>query len=77
MLRSKMLLTLTSADNIAKFAPQAKAASAAAKRSGIVHFEIMPENSKKVVQATEDVEGDVAANLALLLSFINERASRP
>ncbi|CAD6570058.1 MAG: Acetolactate synthase, mitochondrial [Alectoria sarmentosa] len=62
--------------NIAKFAPQAKAA-AAEKRGGIVHFEIMPKNINKVVQATEAVEGDVAASLALLLPFVNEKASRP
>lgn len=67
---------LTSAGNIAKFAPQAKAA-AAENRGGIVHFEIMPKNINKVVQATEAVEGDVAANLAILLPFVNEKASRP
>ncbi|KAI9844764.1 MAG: Acetolactate synthase, mitochondrial [Sclerophora amabilis] len=58
--------------NIAKFAPQAKAA-AAEKRGGIVHFEIMPKNINKVVQATEAVEGDVAANLALLLPHVQPR----
>lgn len=62
--------------SIAKFAPQAKAA-AAENRGGIVHFEIMPKNINKVVQATEAVEGDVAANLALLLPLVNEKASRP
>lgn len=62
--------------NIAKFAPQAKAA-AAEKRGGIVHFEIMPKNINKVVQATEAVEGDVAANLALLLPHIQTKTSRP
>ncbi|KAI9872028.1 MAG: Acetolactate synthase, mitochondrial [Pleopsidium flavum] len=62
--------------NIAKFAPQAKAA-AAEKRGGIVHFEIMPKNINKVVQATEAVEGDVAANLALLLPNIQTKSSRP
>lgn len=62
--------------SIAKFAPQAKAA-AAENRGGIVHFEIMPKNINKVVQATEAVEGDVAANLALLLPSINEVPSRP
>ncbi|KEF52319.1 acetolactate synthase I/II/III large subunit [Exophiala aquamarina CBS 119918] len=62
--------------NIAKFAPQAKAA-AAEKRGGIVHFEIMPKNINKVVQATEAVEGDVATNLATLIpkvNKVNERA---
>ncbi|POR38949.1 Acetolactate synthase [Tolypocladium paradoxum] len=52
--------------NIAKFAPGAKAA-AAEKRGGIVHFEVMPKNINKVVQATEAVEGDVATNLRQLL----------
>ncbi|KAI9762134.1 MAG: Acetolactate synthase, mitochondrial [Chaenotheca gracillima] len=58
--------------NIARFAPQAKAA-AAEKRGGIVHFEIMPKNINKVVQATEAVEGDVAANLALLLPHVQNK----
>ncbi|KAA6416212.1 MAG: acetolactate large biosynthetic type [Lasallia pustulata] len=62
--------------NIPKFAPQAKAA-AAEKRGGIVHFEIMPKNINKVVQATEAVEGDVAANLALLLPHIKTKSERP
>ncbi|RFU27858.1 hypothetical protein B7463_g8472, partial [Scytalidium lignicola] len=57
--------------NVAKFAPQAKAA-AAEKRGGIVHFEIMPKNINKVVQATEAVEGDVATNLALLLPSVKK-----
>jgi acetolactate synthase-1/2/3 large subunit len=62
--------------NLAKFAPQAKAA-AAEKRGGIVHFEIMPKNINKVVQATEAVEGDVTANLAILLPLVNKVGSRP
>ena len=62
--------------NIAKFAPGAKTA-AAENRGGIVHFEIMPKNINKVVQATEAVEGDVAANLALLLPHVNITATRP
>lgn len=62
--------------NIAKFAPQAKAA-ALEKRGGIVHFEIMPKNINKVVQATEAVEGDVAENIALLLPRVHETPSRP
>ncbi|KAI9673152.1 MAG: Acetolactate synthase, mitochondrial [Caeruleum heppii] len=61
--------------NIAKFAPQAKAA-AAEKRGGIVHFEIMPKNINKVVQATEAVEGDVATNVALLLPHVNQTNER-
>ena len=62
--------------NIAKFAPQAKAA-ALENRGGIVHFEIMPKNINKVVQATEAVEGDVADNLRLLLPHITPTPSRP
>ncbi|KZF19795.1 acetolactate synthase [Xylona heveae TC161] len=62
--------------NVTKFAPQAKLA-AAEKRGGIVHFEIMPKNINKVVQATEAVEGDVAANLALLLPQVKEKPTRP
>lgn len=50
---------------ISKFAPQAKAA-AAEGRGGIVHFEIMPKNINKIVQATEAVEGDLVENLAIL-----------
>jgi acetolactate synthase-1/2/3 large subunit len=61
--------------NIAKFAPQAKAA-AAEGRGGIIHFEIMPKNINKVVQATEAVEGDVADNLALLLPQVKAVESR-
>ncbi|KAM3078627.1 Acetolactate synthase, mitochondrial [Clarireedia jacksonii] len=59
--------------NVTKFAPQAKAA-AAEGRGGIVHFEIMPKNINKVVQATEAVEGDVAANLAQLLPGVEIRS---
>jgi len=55
---------------IAKFAPAAKLA-AAEGRGGIVHFEIMPKNINKVVQATEAVEGDVVDNLALLNPLVN------
>ncbi|OAA64368.1 Acetolactate synthase, large subunit, biosynthetic [Niveomyces insectorum RCEF 264] len=58
--------------NISKFAPGAKAAAAQGK-GGIVHFEIMPKNINKVVQATEAVEGDVATNLSLLLPQIDEK----
>lgn len=67
-------LTLTG--NVAKFAPQAKAAEAE-KRGGIIHFEIMRKNINKIVQATEAVEGDVATNLALLLPHVEETPSRP
>jgi acetolactate synthase-1/2/3 large subunit len=56
---------------IPKFAPAAKAA-AAEGRGGIVHFEIMPKNINKVIQATEAVEGDVAQNLTQLLPHVNK-----
>ncbi|KAG8414530.1 Acetolactate synthase, mitochondrial [Metarhizium acridum] len=59
--------------NIAKFAPGAKAA-AAQKRGGIVHFEIMPKNINKVVQATKAIEGDVAASIKLLLPEVEPRS---
>ncbi|BFZ58723.1 Acetolactate synthase, mitochondrial [Savitreella phatthalungensis] len=55
--------------NLAKFAPAAREA-ARNGRGGIVHFEIMPKNINKVVQATEAVEGDVADNLAALLPLV-------
>ncbi|KAK3988507.1 putative acetolactate synthase catalytic subunit mitochondrial precursor [Cladorrhinum sp. PSN332] len=59
--------------SIAKFAPAAKAA-AKEGRGGIVHFEIMPKNINKVVQATEAVEGDVGKNLALLLPQVEAKS---
>ncbi|KAK0627272.1 thiamine diphosphate-binding protein [Immersiella caudata] len=59
--------------SVAKFAPGAKAA-AAEGRGGIVHFEIMPKNINKVVQATEAVEGDVATNLAMLLPQVEAKS---
>jgi acetolactate synthase I/II/III large subunit len=62
--------------SVAKFGPAAKAA-AAEGRGGIIHFEIMPKNINKVVQATQAVEGDVATNLSLLLPLVNEVPSRP
>jgi acetolactate synthase-1/2/3 large subunit len=58
--------------NLPKFAPAAKQA-ALEKRGGIVHFEIMPKNINKVVQATEAVEGDVATNLAQLLPWVEKK----
>jgi len=52
--------------SVPRFAPQARLA-ASENRGGIIHFDIMPKNINKVVQATEAVEGDVKANLELLL----------
>ncbi|KAF2803788.1 acetolactate synthase [Mytilinidion resinicola] len=62
--------------SVAKFAPAAKLA-AQESRGGIIHFEIMPKNINKVVQATEAVEGDVITNLATLLPFVNAVEERP
>ncbi|KAF2731748.1 acetolactate synthase [Polyplosphaeria fusca] len=62
--------------NVGKFAPAARAA-AAEGRGGIIHFEIMPKNINKVVQATEAVEGDVVTNLGLLLPHVKEVKERP
>lgn len=59
--------------NAAKFAPKAQAA-AKAGRGGIVHFEVLPKNINKVVQATEAVEGDVGTNLRLLILHITARS---
>jgi acetolactate synthase-1/2/3 large subunit len=63
--------------HVPRFAPQARLA-AAEKRGGIIHFDIQPKNINKVVQATEAVEGDVTANLALLLPHVDtvEASSR-
>jgi acetolactate synthase-1/2/3 large subunit len=62
--------------NVARFAPAARAA-AAEGRGGIVHFEIMPKNINKVVQATEAVEGDVGTNLSLLIPQLDTVTERP
>lgn len=59
--------------SVAKFAPGAKAA-AAEGRGGIVHFEIMPKNINKVVQATEAIEGDVGSNLRQLIPHLEIRS---
>ena len=42
-----------------------------------MHFEILPKNINKVVQANEAVEGDVVANVQLLLPYIEEKPERP
>src|SRR5882724_11712057 len=51
------------------FAPAARAA-AQQGCGGIVHFEIMPKNVNKVVDASIPVVGDVVANLASLVPLI-------
>jgi len=61
---------------VSGFAPAARAAAAEGK-GGIIHFEIMPKNINKIVQATQAVEGDVVANLARLLPSVNIVPSRP
>ncbi|KAL2267828.1 hypothetical protein VTJ83DRAFT_5105 [Remersonia thermophila] len=58
--------------SLAKFAPAAKAA-AKEGRGGIIHFEILPKNINKVVQATEAIEGDLGANLKLLLPHVEPK----
>ncbi|KAG6812128.1 Acetolactate synthase, mitochondrial [Tricholoma furcatifolium] len=51
------------------FAPTAKAA-AAQGRGGIIHFEIMPKNINKVVEASIPILGDVVTNMASLVPLI-------
>ena len=55
--------------NYLAFAP---AACEAAQRGqgGIIHFEIMPKNINKVVNATVPILGDVVTNLSALLPLI-------
>ncbi|KAK6512372.1 Acetolactate synthase, mitochondrial [Arthrobotrys musiformis] len=61
---------------IPRFAPAARLA-ASENRGGIVHFEIMPKNINKVVQANEAIEGDVADNLKILLPQLDAIEARP
>ena len=56
--------------NLAYFAAKAKEA-ALEGRGGIVHFEILPSNINKRVEVTEAIHGDAAANLQLLLPYVN------
>ncbi|KAJ7465236.1 thiamine diphosphate-binding protein [Mycena latifolia] len=55
------------------FAPAARAA-AAQGRGGIIHFEILPKNVNKVVEATIPVLGDVVQNMAALVPHIRSSA---
>ncbi|RUO97192.1 large subunit of biosynthetic type acetolactate synthase [Jimgerdemannia flammicorona] len=55
--------------NVREFAPAARKA-AAEGRGGIIHFEIMPKNINKVIEATEAIEGDATVNLMKLLPLI-------
>ena len=52
-----------------EFAPVARAAAAQGK-GGIIHFEIMPKNINKVVDAQIPVLGDVVNNMASLVPMI-------
>ncbi|KAJ1730926.1 Acetolactate synthase, mitochondrial, partial [Coemansia biformis] len=54
------------------FAPEAKRA-AQDGRGGIVHFDILPKNINKTVNADIAVEGDVGENLAALLPMVEHR----
>jgi acetolactate synthase-1/2/3 large subunit len=52
-----------------QFAPAARAA-ALQGRGGIIHFEIMPKNINKVVDASIPILGDVVSNMASLVPLI-------
>ncbi|KAJ2298248.1 Acetolactate synthase, mitochondrial [Coemansia sp. RSA 2706] len=58
--------------NLRQFAPEAKRA-ALEGRGGIVHFDILPKNINKTVNADIAVEGDVGENLATLLPLVEHR----
>lgn len=58
--------------SVPKFAPAARKA-AEEGRGGIIHFDILPKNINKVVQATEAVEGDLTENLGLLMPHVEAR----
>ncbi|CAO3613986.1 unnamed protein product [Cunninghamella blakesleeana] len=55
--------------DVKKFAPEAVKA-AKEGRGGILHFEIMPKNINKVVEATQAIEGDVTENVQKMLPYI-------
>ena len=56
------------------FAPVAREA-ALQGTGGIIHFEIMPKNINKVVDATVPILGNVISNLAALIPHINTAPS--
>jgi acetolactate synthase-1/2/3 large subunit len=60
---------------VTKFAPAARLA-ALEKRGGIIHFEILPKNINKVVEATEAIEGDVAQSLSKFVPLIKPVSER-
>ncbi|KAI8088836.1 large subunit of biosynthetic type acetolactate synthase [Halteromyces radiatus] len=55
--------------NVKAFAPEAIKASKEG-RGGILHFEILPKNMNKVVEATELIKGDVTENIQRMLPHI-------
>lgn len=61
---------------VESFAPAARQA-AKEGRGGIVHFEIMPKNVNKVVDASIPILGDVTTNLAHLLPHIQSAPRGP
>src|SRR6266481_2267353 len=61
-------------DVLPVFTPAACAA-AQQGRGGIIHFEIMPKNVNKVVDASIPVVGDMVANLASLVPLIRSSPS--
>ena len=60
--------------SVPRFAPAARQA-AQERRGGIIHFDVLPKNINKVVQATEAVVGDVTANLGLLLPHVESKTA--
>lgn len=62
--------------NLSKFAPGARRA-ALSNKGGIFHFDIMSKNINKVVQVNGFVEGDAAANVALMLPFVKPLTRKP
>ena len=58
------------------FAPAAKVA-AQQGCGGIIHFEILPKNVNKVVEAQIPIVGDVTANLAALVPLIRSSPREP
>jgi acetolactate synthase-1/2/3 large subunit len=58
------------------FAPAAKVA-AQQGRGGIIHFEILPKNVNKVVEAQIPIVGDVTTNLAALVPLIKNSPREP
>jgi acetolactate synthase-1/2/3 large subunit len=62
--------------SLAAFAPAALIAAREGS-GGIIHFEIMPKNVNKVVEATIPVLGDVVQNMEALVPHIQSRVRAP